>query len=41
VKDSVVMVRTLGRLISAVGTGFVYDARGYIVTNYHVVAGGS
>ncbi len=40
-KDSVVMVKTLGRLISAVGTGFVYDARGYIVTNYHVVAGGS
>ena len=22
------------------GTGFVWDARGYIVTNYHVVAGG-
>jgi S1-C subfamily serine protease len=41
VKDSVVMVRTPGRLTSAVGTGFVYDARGYIVTNYHVVAGGS
>ncbi len=41
VKDSVVMVRALGRLTSSVGTGFVYDARGHIVTNYHVVAGGN
>ncbi len=40
VKDSVVMVRTVGQLTSSIGTGFVYDAKGHIVTNYHVVAGG-
>ncbi|MDJ0274658.1 MAG: trypsin-like peptidase domain-containing protein [Aigarchaeota archaeon] len=39
-KDSVVMVRVIGTITSAVGTGFVYDSRGHIVTNYHVVSGG-
>ncbi len=41
VKGSVVVIKSIGQLTSAVGTGFVYDARGHIITNYHVVAGGN
>ncbi|MEM2024173.1 MAG: trypsin-like peptidase domain-containing protein [Candidatus Caldarchaeum sp.] len=40
VKDSVVMIRVLGQVGSAVGSGFVYDTEGHIVTNNHVVGGG-
>ncbi|MEM1655113.1 MAG: trypsin-like peptidase domain-containing protein [Nitrososphaerota archaeon] len=47
VKDSVVMIKARvlvetvfgQRYASSQGSGFVYDAAGYIVTNYHVVEG--
>lgn len=37
VKDSVVMVRAYGVVWTSTGSGFVYDADGHIVTNYHVI----
>jgi len=39
VKDSVVLLRVFSSLGSAVGSGFVYDTAGHIVTNNHVVQG--
>lgn len=39
VKDSVVMIRVFSRTGSSVGSGFIYDERGHIVTNHHVVSG--
>ncbi len=39
VKDSVVSIRTDGPDGGAQGSGFVYDARGYLITNEHVVEG--
>ena len=46
VQDSVVQVTTtnrdMGGLInSGLGSGFIYDKNGHIITNYHVVALGS
>ncbi|MEM1950135.1 MAG: trypsin-like peptidase domain-containing protein, partial [Candidatus Caldarchaeum sp.] len=41
VKDSVVMVRVFFASGSTVGSGFVYDALGHVVTNQHVVRGGT
>ena len=40
VKDSVVEIRTLYRFGESVGSGFVYDPKGHVVTNNHVVEGG-
>lgn len=41
-KDSVVSVRSLnGDTVAASGSGFIYDSRGRIVTNNHVVEGAS
>lgn len=40
VKDSVVMITVESRYGTAVGSGFVYDDKGHIVTNNHVVADG-
>ncbi len=40
VKDSVVEIRTLYRFGESVGSGFVYDPLGHVVTNNHVVEGG-
>ncbi|MDW8084496.1 MAG: trypsin-like peptidase domain-containing protein [Candidatus Caldarchaeum sp.] len=39
VKDSVVMIRVFSTAGQGVGSGFVYDEEGHIVTNYHVVSG--
>ncbi|MEM4303621.1 MAG: trypsin-like peptidase domain-containing protein [Candidatus Caldarchaeum sp.] len=41
VKGSVVLIRVFSQAGAAVGTGFVYDTEGHIVTNNHVVAGAS
>ncbi|BAJ50198.1 2-alkenal reductase [Candidatus Caldarchaeum subterraneum] len=41
VKDSVVLIRVFSSAGGAVGSGFVYDTEGHIVTNNHVVAGAS
>ncbi|MEM0383914.1 MAG: trypsin-like peptidase domain-containing protein [Candidatus Caldarchaeum sp.] len=41
VKDSVVMVRVFSSSGSGVGSGFVYDTLGHVVTNQHVVRGGT
>ncbi|MEM4421980.1 MAG: trypsin-like peptidase domain-containing protein [Candidatus Caldarchaeum sp.] len=41
VKDSVVLIRVFSSAGAAVGSGFVYDTEGHIVTNNHVVAGAS
>ncbi len=41
VKDSVVMIRVFSGSGSTIGSGFVYDTKGHIVTNYHVVRGGT
>lgn len=41
VKDSVVMIRVSSQVGSAIGSGFVYDTEGHIVTNNHVVGGGT
>ncbi len=40
VKDSVVMVTVRTRYGTSVGSGFVYDDKGHIVTNNHVVGDG-
>lgn len=40
VKDSVVEIKTLYRFGEAVGSGFIYDDQGHIVTNNHVVEDG-
>jgi S1-C subfamily serine protease len=40
VKDSVVEIRTLYRFGESVGSGFIYDSQGHVVTNNHVVEGG-
>ncbi len=39
VKESVVTVRVSSRLGASVGSGFVYDESGHIITNNHVVQG--
>ncbi|MEM4281344.1 MAG: trypsin-like peptidase domain-containing protein [Candidatus Caldarchaeum sp.] len=41
VKDSVVMIRVSSQAGSAIGSGFAYDTEGHIVTNNHVVGGGT
>ncbi|MDW7977464.1 MAG: trypsin-like peptidase domain-containing protein [Candidatus Caldarchaeum sp.] len=41
VKDSVVMIRVFSPTGSGVGSGFLYDSEGHVVTNNHVVRGGS
>jgi 2-alkenal reductase len=35
----VVAIKTIGDQGGSLGSGFVYDAEGHIVTNYHVIAG--
>ena len=37
--DSVLYATRTGQKVSGMGTGVVVDRRGYIVTNYHVIAG--
>lgn len=39
VKDSVVMIRATGLGWVSMGSGFVYDTEGHIVTNNHVIEG--
>lgn len=39
VKDSVVLIRVSGPGLPSLGSGFVYDTEGHIVTNHHVVRG--
>ena len=39
VNPGVVAIKTLGDQAGSLGSGFVYDAEGHIVTNYHVVEG--
>lgn len=39
--DSVVSIRTEGQYVSATGTGVILSNSGYIVTNCHVVEGGT
>lgn len=39
VSAGVVAIKTVGAQAGALGSGFVYDAQGHIVTNYHVVEG--
>jgi len=41
VKDSVVMIRVLSSSGGAIGSGFVYDKMGHVVTNHHVVQAGN
>ena len=40
VKDSVVMIRVFSSSGGSLGSGFVYDERGHVVTNQHVVRAG-
>ena len=37
--DSVLYATRGGQKVAGMGTGVVVDSRGYIVTNYHVIAG--
>jgi len=37
--ESVLYATRGGQKVSGMGTGVVFDSRGYIVTNYHVIAG--
>ncbi|GAB4520955.1 MAG: trypsin-like peptidase domain-containing protein [Anaerolineales bacterium] len=39
VSDGVVSIRVISDQGSAQGSGFVYDAAGHIITNYHVIEG--
>jgi len=39
VNPGVVAIKTVGEQAGSLGSGFVYDAQGHIVTNYHVVEG--
>jgi 2-alkenal reductase len=39
VNPGVVAIKTIGDQAGSLGSGFVYDAEGHIVTNYHVVEG--
>lgn len=41
VKNSVVMIRVTSVTGSGIGSGFIYDDKGHIVTNNHVVEGGT
>ncbi|MEW6028153.1 MAG: trypsin-like peptidase domain-containing protein [Chloroflexota bacterium] len=41
VSPGVVAIKTVGEQAGSLGSGFVYDDRGRIVTNYHVVEGSS
>ncbi len=40
VKDSVVKISSVGPFGESIGSGFVYDSQGHIVSNNHVVEGG-
>lgn len=39
VSPGVVAIKTIGDQAGSLGSGFVFDAQGHIVTNYHVVEG--
>lgn len=39
VNPGVVAIKTIGEQAGSLGSGFVFDAQGHIVTNYHVVEG--
>jgi len=39
VNPGVVAIKTVGEQAGSLGSGFVYDMQGHIVTNYHVVEG--
>ncbi len=39
VSQGVVAIQTVGQLGAGLGSGFVYDKLGHIVTNYHVIEG--
>ena len=39
VNQGVVAIQTIGTLGEGLGSGFVYDNQGHIVTNYHVIEG--
>ena len=39
VSPGVVAIKTVGEQAGSLGSGFVFDAQGHIVTNYHVVEG--
>ncbi len=39
VNPGVVAIKTVGEQAGSLGSGFVYDAQGHIITNFHVVEG--
>jgi 2-alkenal reductase len=39
VNPGVVAIKTIGDQAGSLGSGFVYDAEGHVITNYHVVEG--
>ena len=39
VNPGVVAIKTVGETAGSLGSGFVYDTQGHIITNYHVVEG--
>jgi S1-C subfamily serine protease len=39
VNPGVVAIKTVGEQAGSLGSGFVYDSQGHVVTNYHVVEG--